>query len=49
MQEEKTETGVLADETAVPEEPEVPAAVEEPDDSAERLERLEREKADLMA
>ena len=31
MQEEKTETGVLADETAVPEEPEVPAAVEEPD------------------
>ena len=52
MQEEKTETGILADEAAVPEvseEPEVPAAVEEPGDPAERLERLEREKADLMA
>ncbi len=54
MQEEKTETGIFADEAAVPEvseEPEVPAAVEEPDDPAERLERLERlerEKADLM-
>ncbi|MBQ3638623.1 MAG: hypothetical protein II953_09700, partial [Clostridia bacterium] len=52
MQEEKTETGVLADETAVPavsEKPEVPASSEEPGDPAERLERLEREKADLMA